>query len=204
MLDDLRRQIQTLLDELLGEADKLRRALAALASRDGAAPPPASGAPSASPGRARRGPALRTATRKPARSRASASTATTAASAKRVEPPVSAPAGGPARTAARAASGSTKATVLQALAGGSAMTASEVATATGLGRASVSTTLSKLANSGEVTKAARGYQLAGPTAVEVPADAGANSEACSSSASGFWTGRLPGAPRQTWRWPVLG
>jgi DNA-binding IclR family transcriptional regulator len=66
--------------------------------------------------------------------------------------------------------------VLQALAGGSAMTAAEVATATGLGRASVSTTLSKLANSGEVTKAARGYQLAGPTAAEVPADVGASSE----------------------------
>jgi len=33
MLDDLCRQIQTLLDELLGEADKLRRALAALRSR---------------------------------------------------------------------------------------------------------------------------------------------------------------------------
>jgi DNA-binding IclR family transcriptional regulator len=39
------------------------------------------------------------------------------------------------------------------------MTAGEVAGATGLGRASVSTTLSKLARSGEVTKAARGYQL---------------------------------------------
>ena len=51
-----------------------------------------------------------------------------------------------------------------------------VATATGLGRASVSTTLSKLANSGEVTKAARGYQLAGPTAAEAPADVGASSE----------------------------
>jgi DNA-binding transcriptional regulator GbsR (MarR family) len=41
-----------------------------------------------------------------------------------------------------------------------AMTASEVASATGLGRASVSTTLSKLAKSGEVQKAARGYELA--------------------------------------------
>lgn len=39
------------------------------------------------------------------------------------------------------------------------MTAGEVATATGLGRASVSTTLSKLARSGEVNKAERGYQL---------------------------------------------
>jgi DNA-binding IclR family transcriptional regulator len=51
--------------------------------------------------------------------------------------------------------------VLKALAdaNGGAMTASEVASATGLGRASVSTTLSKLAKSGEVSKANRGYQL---------------------------------------------
>jgi hypothetical protein len=40
------------------------------------------------------------------------------------------------------------------------MTAGEVATATGLGRASVSTTLSKLSKTAEVTKAARGYKLA--------------------------------------------
>ncbi len=39
------------------------------------------------------------------------------------------------------------------------MTAGEIAAATGLGRATVSTTLSKLATSGEITKAARGYQL---------------------------------------------
>jgi DNA-binding IclR family transcriptional regulator len=50
--------------------------------------------------------------------------------------------------------------VLGALANGKAMTAGEVASATGLGRASVSTTLSKLAKSGEVNKAQRGYQLA--------------------------------------------
>ena len=43
------------------------------------------------------------------------------------------------------------------------MTAGEVASATGLGRASVSTTLSKLAKSGDVAKAARGYQLTGQT-----------------------------------------
>lgn len=40
------------------------------------------------------------------------------------------------------------------------MTAGDVATATGLGRATVSTTLSKLAKAGEVTKAQRGYHLA--------------------------------------------
>ncbi len=61
--------------------------------------------------------------------------------------------------------------MLKALAdaNGGAMTASEVASATGLGRASVSTTLSKLAKSGEVTKAQRGYQL-------TPAAAAAASE----------------------------
>ena len=39
------------------------------------------------------------------------------------------------------------------------MTAGEIAAATGLGRATVSTTLSKLAGSGEIEKATRGYQL---------------------------------------------
>jgi DNA-binding transcriptional regulator GbsR (MarR family) len=41
------------------------------------------------------------------------------------------------------------------------MTASEVAAATGLDRATVSTTLSKLAKTGEVAKAERGYRRAG-------------------------------------------
>ena len=45
------------------------------------------------------------------------------------------------------------------------MTAGDVANATGLCRASVSTTLSKLAKTGEITKAARGYQIA-PQATE--------------------------------------
>ncbi|MGO9956941.1 MAG: hypothetical protein ACLP50_13335, partial [Solirubrobacteraceae bacterium] len=70
MLDQLRQQIQTYLDELLGEADKLRRALVALGSRDGAATPSASAVPPAAPERARRTPASGT----PARPRPSAST----------------------------------------------------------------------------------------------------------------------------------
>ena len=50
MLDELRQQIQILLDELLGEAERLRHALAALGgSRDGAATPPASDTPVSSP-----------------------------------------------------------------------------------------------------------------------------------------------------------
>lgn len=42
------------------------------------------------------------------------------------------------------------------------MTAGEVAAATGLARGTVSTTLSKLAKSGDVRKADRGYQLPTP------------------------------------------
>ena len=67
---------------------------------------------------------------------------------------------------ARTASGVTKSAVLAALASGNAITAGEVANATGLGRASVSTTLSKLAKTGEITKATRGYQLAAQSTTE--------------------------------------
>jgi len=58
----------------------------------------------------------------------------------------------------RAAQGQTRSAVLVALSSGEAMTAGEVAAATGLGRASVSTTLSKLVKTGEVAKADRGYR----------------------------------------------
>ena len=64
----------------------------------------------------------------------------------------------------RAAPGGTRARILAALAGGQAMTAGEVAAATGLGRGSVSTTLSKLTKSGDVLKAERGYRLADKSA----------------------------------------
>jgi DNA-binding IclR family transcriptional regulator len=50
--------------------------------------------------------------------------------------------------------------VLSALSAGEAMTASQVAAATGLDRATVSTTLSKMTRAGEVTKAERGYRTA--------------------------------------------
>ncbi|MDQ2898041.1 MAG: helix-turn-helix domain-containing protein, partial [Actinomycetota bacterium] len=55
------------------------------------------------------------------------------------------------------------------------MTAGEIATATGLGRATVSTTLSRLAKTGEVTKAPRGYQITKPTSA--PAAAGVTGRA---------------------------
>ena len=62
-------------------------------------------------------------------------------------------------TNGRTAPGATKASVLAALVGGEAMTAGQVATKAGLARPTVSTTLSKLAKTGEVEKAARGYRL---------------------------------------------
>src|SRR5437764_2520961 len=62
-------------------------------------------------------------------------------------------------TNGRTTRGQTKASVLAALAGGEAMTAGQVATQAGLARPTVSTTLSKLAKTGEVQKAKRGYRL---------------------------------------------
>jgi DNA-binding MarR family transcriptional regulator len=59
----------------------------------------------------------------------------------------------------RTTPGATKASVLAALGAGDAMTASQVATKAGLARPTVSTTLSKLAKTGEVQKAERGYRL---------------------------------------------
>ncbi len=131
MIDRLREQIQERLDQLAGEADRLRKALAALDPRSRKAParkpaPPIGSKASAS--RSRRGQAQRT--RQPA-----------------TRPP------------RRTAPGATKAAVLSALAGGEAMTASEVASKAGLPRGTVSTTLSKLAKSGAVEKAERGYRL---------------------------------------------
>ncbi len=161
MLDQIRRDIQARLEDLLREVDKLRRALAALTSRgsepdeaDRIAPAASSASVGESAARsprasARRAPRTRKASVPP---RPAAQT-----------PASSAAAPAPARTAP----GATKAAVLAALKDGSAMTAGEIAAATGLGRATVSTTLSKLAGSGEITKAARGYQL--PPETDAPA-----------------------------------
>ena len=138
MIDKIRRDIQARLEELLGEIDRLRRALAALTSR-GSEPASADRIPPAEPRTASAGEAS---AQKPASSAAA-----------------------PTRT--RTAPGATKAAVLAALKDGSAMTAGEIAAATGLGRATVSTTLSRLAGSGEITKAARGYQI--PQQTDAPA-----------------------------------
>lgn len=138
MIDRLREQIQERLDQLAGEADRLRKALVALDPR--------------SP----KGPARKPSPRKPAETAAS-------------KPAASAPKRTPAQrtnqssapSSGRPAPGATRASVLAALAGGEAMTAGEVAAKASLARPTVSTTLSKLAKSGEVEKAERGYRLRG-------------------------------------------
>ncbi len=146
MLDQARRDLQHRLDDLLAEVDKLRRALAALGPGDGTKPSASDS--SLTPSSRRGAPAA------PKPGRSTTSSASTS-SAKRASSEIASGNGASGRTA----SGATKSAVLAALASGNAMTASEVANAAGLGRASVSTTLSKLAKTGEVTKAARGYQL---------------------------------------------
>ncbi|MDQ6606127.1 MAG: helix-turn-helix domain-containing protein [Actinomycetota bacterium] len=86
-----------------------------------------------------------------------------------IAPAAAAKADGAARV--RTAPGATRRAVLAALKRDQALTAGEVATATGLARPTVSTTLSKLATSGEIVKAERGYRLAGKakTAAAEPA-----------------------------------
>lgn len=138
LIDRIRHDIEQRLDQLLAEADKLRRALAALdprerrtAQTESAKPQPAGKRPSGETASAKQTPAR-------TRTRATPSTAVT-----------------PTRTAP----GETKTKVLAALSSDGALTAGDVAKATGLGRATVSTTLSKLAKTGEVAKAQRGYRL---------------------------------------------
>jgi DNA-binding transcriptional ArsR family regulator len=62
------------------------------------------------------------------------------------------------RRGAAAPRGQTRARILEALKDGP-KTAGEIAEATGIARGTASTTLSKLAKSGEVVKAERGYKL---------------------------------------------
>ena len=93
------------------------------------------------------------------RTPAKASSQTTTAAAKRSPAAKrSTAASGRKRAAARAPRGQTRARILEALKDGP-KTAGEIAEATGIGRGTASTTLTKLAKSGEVVKAERGYRL---------------------------------------------
>jgi CRP-like cAMP-binding protein len=146
LIDRLREQIQHRLDQLAGEADRLRQALAALDPRSSTTP-------------ARKPPAR---TPAPAATRKPKAPATKSARTQR-------PGQAAARSPRPTAPGATKASVLAAFAGGEEMTAGQVADKTGLARATVSTTLSRLAKSGEVQKAERGYRLAPARAAASPA-----------------------------------
>ena len=140
MIDRIRHDIQQRLDQLLAEADKLRRALAALDPRERSTAKPKATKSRPTAKRAAKPPDAPKPT--PARTRTrTASTADDAGSSTRTAP------------------GETKAKVLAALSSDQAQTAGEVAKSTGLARGTVSTTLSRLSKTGEVVKADRGYRL---------------------------------------------
>jgi DNA-binding transcriptional ArsR family regulator len=144
LIDRIRHNIQERLDQLLAEVEKLGHALAALDPRERK---PASRAErSRSTPLSKSAPPKASAKARPAKPAPVRATTQAASSA---------------RTAARTAPGATKAKVLSALSKDGALTAGDVAKATGLARPTVSTTLSKLAKSGEVVKAERGYRLPG-------------------------------------------
>ena len=140
MIDRIRHDIQQRLDQLLAEADKLRRALAALDPRERSTARPKTTRSRPTAKRATNTPDAPKQTPTPTRTR-TASTANGAGSSTRTAP------------------GETKAKVLAALSSDQALTAGEVANATGLARGTVSTTLSKLSKTGAVVKADRGYRL---------------------------------------------
>jgi CRP-like cAMP-binding protein len=142
VIDRFRKDIQARLEQLLAEIDKLQHALGALDPRR---PGRGAGSNGAS--------ATEVGAPNTARTKATAGKPTVARTRSRP--------GRAQATSGRTASGATKAKVLSALSPDSGMTAGEVATAAGLSRGTVSTTLSKLAKSGEIVKANRGYRLPG-------------------------------------------
>jgi CRP-like cAMP-binding protein len=142
LIDRIRRDIEERIEQLHAEAEKLGRALAALDPREKPAARRAA-RPAAKPATKAGPEAAATPAPKPA--------------AKRTRKSASSPAQAAAN--GRTARGATKAKVLGTLSSDGAMTAGDVAKAAGLDRATVSTTLSKLAKAGEIAKAERGYRL---------------------------------------------
>jgi DNA-binding transcriptional ArsR family regulator len=140
LIDRIRNDIQHRLEQLLAEADKLRHALAALDPREPSTRRAKTTKSQLPAKRAAQTPDA--AKQTPARTRTPTAGTATGASASTRTPP-----------------GQTKTRVLVALSSDRALTAGEVATATGLARPTVSTTLSKLSKAGEVVKAERGYRL---------------------------------------------
>jgi CRP-like cAMP-binding protein len=145
-LEDQLRQHERLTNELERLRDALTRLEGAARSRVSASRRPAT-KPAEGRGRAgttKRAGAQAGASRRPAARPADGSKR--ASAGKRASAP------------ARAPRGQNKAKVLEALKDGP-MTASEIANVTGIGRGTVSTMLNKMAKSGELAKAERGYRL---------------------------------------------
>jgi hypothetical protein len=159
-IEDQLKQHQVLSDELDRLRDALSRIEGAARSRVGAGP--RGRRPAAKPA----GSAKRAGTARPASTARRASTAKRPGTAKQASPAK------PTRARAGAPRGQNKAKVLDALKGGDAMTASEIAKATGIGAATVSTLLTKMAKTGELAKAERGYTLPEPGAGASTAVAG--------------------------------
>ena len=101
------------------------------------------------------GPRGRRPAAKPAHSAKRAGTAKPASPAKRAGTAKQASPAKPTRARAGAPRGQNKANVLDALKGGDPMTASEIAKAAGIGAATVSTLLTKMAKTGELNAATR-------------------------------------------------
>jgi DNA-binding transcriptional ArsR family regulator len=135
LIDRIRHDIQQRLEQLLAEADKLRQALVALDPRERVSPQPTATKPQPTGKRTVDKPV--TANRTPSRT----GSPDGATAARRTRP------------------GETKTKVLAALSRDGGLTAGDVAKATGLERPTVSTTLSRLAKTGDVVKSDRGYRL---------------------------------------------
>jgi CRP-like cAMP-binding protein len=146
-IEDQLKDNQRLTDELERLRDALSRLEGAARSRVSAGPRGRRPAAKAAP------PAKRASTTKRAATIKGASAATAASPAKRASSakPASARAGAPR--------GQNKAKVLDALKGGGPMTASEIAKVTGISAGTASTLLNKMAKTGELAKAERGYTL---------------------------------------------
>lgn len=136
MIDRIRHDIQQRLEQLLAEADKLRHALVALDPRERVS-----------------------STAKATRAQPIAKRTVNTSQAVKRTPARAVSASNGAPSSRRTRPGDTKVKVLAALSLDQGLTAGEVAQRTGLARPTVSTTLSRLAKTGEVVKADRGYHL---------------------------------------------
>jgi hypothetical protein len=169
----VRKQVAKTLSEIGDGASKkaLRAAKSAIAELRSLADEVERRLPSGTPGASaiskavRRTPARSTAATRPSRAHTAGTTAPSGATTRggasgrktATAPRRRAAAASPAATA-RAPRGANKAKILASLNTGP-KTASEIAKETGIGTGTVGSTLSKLATSGEVVKAERGYRL---------------------------------------------